>query len=104
MSTPAKLLRLSRFKRRGARAGLLVPIDHGLTMGPLAGIRTLDEVGSWITHPAVAGIVAHKGIVERLAARALLAGTGVMIHLNGMAAFAPESDTKELVTSVRAAR
>jgi len=110
MTLPAKLLRLSRFRRRragaaGAKAtGLLVPIDHGLTMGPLKGIRSIDQIATWITHPAISGIIAHKGMVERLAARDLLSGLGVMVHLNGMAAFSATPDVKELVTSVRSAQ
>jgi class I fructose-bisphosphate aldolase/fructose-bisphosphate aldolase/2-amino-3,7-dideoxy-D-threo-hept-6-ulosonate synthase len=104
LGSPVKALRLSRFRRRGARAGLLVPIDHGLTMGPLDGIRSIDDIARWIGHPAVSGVIAHKGLLERLAARGLLDGIGVMAHLNGMSKLASRPDDKELVTSVRAAQ
>ncbi len=99
----ARTIRLSRFTRRGATAGVLVPIDHGLTLGPLGGIRNLAEIASWIGHPAIAGVIAHKGIVERLGDRGLIQGQGVMVHLNGMSSFAQDPDTKTAVTSVRAA-
>lgn len=103
MEGVAKKIRWSRFLDRLSGRGLLVPIDHGLTMGPLEGLDSLDQMARWMTHPAITGIVAHKGMVERLACHGLLHGKGLMVHLNGMMSIAPRPDQKERLTSVEAA-
>ncbi len=80
-----------------------MPIDHGLTLGPIEGLASTGQIAEWIRSPGINGILAHKGMVERLADRGLLADRGVMIHLNGMSAQATEPDKKERVTSVESA-
>lgn len=94
---------MSRFLYPEIPRGLIVPIDHGLTMGPLSGIRHVREIGTWITHPAITGVIAHKGMAERLVEAGFLAGKGLMIHLNGMSTLGAKPDDKVLLTSVEAA-
>lgn len=103
MEGVAKKIRWSRFLDRQSGRGLIVPIDHGLTMGPLEGLDSVEQMARWMTHPAITGIIAHKGMVERLAGHGLLHGVGVMVHLNGMTSIAPRPDHKEMLTSARAA-
>lgn len=98
-----KNLRLQRFFYPRTTYGLIVPIDHGLTMGPLTGIRSVREMASWITHPAISGIIAHKGIAERLVSARLLDGKGLMIHLNGMTTLGSRPDDKVMLTAVETA-
>lgn len=98
--TLGKKVRWSRFLYPASRAGLIVPVDHGLTVGPLPGLGSTAEMARWLGHSAITGLIAHKGIVERLAARDALRGLGVMVHVNGMSALAPTPDRKELLTSV----
>jgi class I fructose-bisphosphate aldolase len=101
MSVAAKQLRLSRFLDPRSRRGIIVPIDHGLTMGPIDGLQNAARIGSWLSSPGINGVIAHKGMAERLAARGLLGGIGLMVHVNGMHAMAPNPDQKELLTSVK---
>ena len=98
-----KSIRWRRFRSSPSGHALVVPIDHGLTLGPIPGVSSVSDMARWITHPAITGIVAHKGVVERLAARGLLAGVGVMVHLNGMSALSPTPNRKEMLTTVESA-
>ncbi|MBN8720480.1 MAG: hypothetical protein J0H85_13595 [Sediminibacterium magnilacihabitans] len=98
-----KKIRWSRFVNQESNKGIIVPIDHGLTMGPLEGINNVQRIANWIEHPAANGIIAHKGIIERLACRNLLAGKGVMVHLNGMSTLANDPTKKEWLTSIESA-
>jgi class I fructose-bisphosphate aldolase/fructose-bisphosphate aldolase/2-amino-3,7-dideoxy-D-threo-hept-6-ulosonate synthase len=98
----AKKIRQGRFLSPTTGKGIIIPIDHGLTVGPLKGIETTGHMRHWLRSPHIDGVIAHKGMVERLAARGCLTG-GVMVHLNGMTVLAPSPDTKELLTSVEAA-
>lgn len=103
MSSVGKRLRLSRFLVRETKVGVIVPIDHALTIGPIAGLENVDAIASWISTPGITGIIAHKGMVERLADRNLLHGLGVMIHLNGMSQTAPDPHRKEMLTQIETA-
>lgn len=98
-----KEIRWSRFVNQKSKKGIIVPIDHGLTMGPLEGINNVQRIANWIEHPAANGIIAHKGMIERLACRGLLAGKGVMMHLNGMSSLAKDPTKKEWLTSIESA-
>lgn len=98
-----KSLRWRRFSDARTGHALMVPIDHGLTLGPIDGIESVAAVGGWIGHPAITGVIVHKGMAQRLAERRLLASCGVMVHLNGMSTLAPDPDRKELLTDVETA-
>jgi class I fructose-bisphosphate aldolase len=103
MSSAGKTIRLNRFFARRKRAGVIVPIDHALTMGPIAGLENTDAIASWIQSAGITGIIAHKGMVERLGRRNLLSGLGVMVHLNGMSQSAPDPNQKEMLTEIDSA-
>lgn len=96
-------LRLDRFKFPGTDRGLVIPMDHGLTIGPVDGLRSINQIRDWIRHPSICGVVVHKGMAERLAEARLLTGRGVMVHLNGMTTLAPDVNLKAPLTSVEAA-
>jgi class I fructose-bisphosphate aldolase/fructose-bisphosphate aldolase/2-amino-3,7-dideoxy-D-threo-hept-6-ulosonate synthase len=98
-----KKLRLNRFRYRGSPNGLIVPLDHGLTVGPLPGIGNVREMRGWITDPHICGVIVHKGMAERLTEAGLLDGKGVMVHLNGMSTLGAAPDTKVELTGVEAA-
>jgi fructose-bisphosphate aldolase, class I len=103
MNGVAKQIRWSRFLDRRSGRGIIVPIDHGLSIGPVEGLASVEQVSRWIDHLGITGIIAHKGMVERLGSHGLLKGFGVMIHLNGMMSLASMPDRKERLTSVEAA-
>jgi class I fructose-bisphosphate aldolase/fructose-bisphosphate aldolase/2-amino-3,7-dideoxy-D-threo-hept-6-ulosonate synthase len=72
-------------------------------MGPIPGLRTIDELRSWMMHPGVTGLIVHKGIAARLAEHKLTPRGGLMVHLTGMTTLGREPHTKHLLTSVEAA-
>src|SRR5690242_4798515 len=99
-TTVGKTVRWSRFASATSGRSLIVPIDHGLTLGPIEGLSGVREIGRWLRDPAIDGVIAHKGLVARLGTEGLLTGRGVMVHLNGATSIGEEPDTKQLVTSV----
>ena len=100
MGASGTTVRWSRFVSGPGERALIVPIDHGLTVGPIEGLSGVREVGRWIGDPAIDGVIAHKGMLRRLGDAGLLRGLGVMAHLNGATAIGEDPDTKHLVTSV----
>lgn len=95
-----KTIRKQKLKDAASQTAIIVPIDHGYTMGPIDGLRQISDVSKWIHHQAINGIIAHKGIVERLARSGLLGNKAVMMHVNGMPLIAKSPNNKEIVTSV----
>jgi len=95
--------RLSRFQYPHSKHGLIVPIDHGLTVGPLPGLESVRKIREWIHSPAICGVIAHKGIAERLLQAGALDGKGLLIHLNGMSTLGSDPDTKDRLTSIESA-
>lgn len=100
----AKQFRMGRFIDRVSHRGIIVPIDHGLTMGPIDGLENVARIGRWVATRGIDGVIAHKGIAERLVGRGLIDGIGLMVHLNGMHAMAGLPDQKELLTTAAAAQ
>ncbi|TDB59763.1 class I fructose-bisphosphate aldolase [Photorhabdus khanii] len=97
-------LRESRLLFPHSNKGLIVPIDHGLTMGPILGLQNIDAVEPWINNNYVSAILAHKGVLEKLILRgALRPSIGVILHINGMPTISASPDTKILVASIEAA-
>ena len=104
MGYVGKSLRLKRLFYSGRDVGVIVPIDHGLTAGPLPGLRTMPEITKWIGCESISAIIVHKGILERLVAAGYpAASTGVILHLNGMPLLGADADTKHLVTNIETA-
>lgn len=84
----------------GAGSLLMVPLDHGISMGPLPGVTpieaTLDKVAD---HASC--VTVHKGLVKRAAAyRDRL---GILMHLSASTDLAPDPQDKVLVGTVQEA-
>lgn len=98
MSILGQQKRWQHFFKEGHRS-IIVPIDHGLTLGPIPGIETVNEIMSWANDPCIDGIVAHKGMIERLL-KCGLKNKAIMMHLNGMCSIAKNPDRKEMLSTV----
>lgn len=99
----AKKRRLNRFFSRGSKRGIILPVDHGLTLGPIPGLESISKIANLLKHQEINGIIAHKGCLQRLNERDVLSHTAAMLHLNGMTSFAEDPDQKEMVSSVQTA-
>ncbi|CUI08366.1 2-amino-3,7-dideoxy-D-threo-hept-6-ulosonate synthase [Janthinobacterium sp. CG23_2] len=96
--------RVRRILFPDSQRGLIVPVDHGLTLGPIHGMQVTDDLKGWVFNNSISAVLGHKGMIERLIARNMLhPSTGAIVHLNGMANIAPESDTKIMVSNIHTA-
>jgi fructose-bisphosphate aldolase, class I len=83
------------------RRAMIVPVDHGLTLGPIPGMRETEDFARWIGSSHISAVLGHKGLVERLITRNMLhPSTGVIVHLNGMPNLTRDADDKVMVASV----
>ncbi|MCX2778277.1 class I fructose-bisphosphate aldolase [Microbulbifer thermotolerans] len=100
MTEMARKRRWKRFIDQESGKALVVPLDHGLTMGPIPGIHSPEEIERWLSAEIATGVVLHKGYAERIGGGL---GCGMVIHLNGSLNIDEQPDLKQLVTSVEAA-
>lgn len=83
---------------------IIIPLDHGMTMGPINGINDIRNTITKISHTPVNAVVLHKGIISSCAD--LLCQNKnlyIITHLNASIGFSPNSDKKVMVSSVEEA-
>lgn len=93
-----KEIRLNRLFKKSQRL-LAVPLDHGVTVGPIDGLRDIRRVVKAVADGGADAVIVHKGLVKQIAP-SLDAGCELIVHLSASTALAPDPDRKELVTSV----
>src|SRR5512136_1219726 len=90
-----KARRLQRILRDDGRT-VIVPMDHGLTLGPVSGLENMQSTIDSLARGGVDAIVVHKGIAANSDTRRL----GLIIHLNGSTSLSPDPDRKLQVCTV----
>jgi class I fructose-bisphosphate aldolase len=91
------------FNRRTGRA-FVVPMDHGISMGPLPGLYDVRQAVEQMAGTGVNGVVVHKGLVRSVAEPLRQApDLGLIVHLCGSTAQAPDPNEKQLVCTVQEA-
>jgi len=97
-----KKIRLERIINRNSHRTVIIPMDHGVTVGPIEGLADMrTAVGNVVTGGANA-ILMHKGIV-RAGHRGTGKDVGLIIHLSGGTSLSPDPNAKELVCTVEEA-
>ena len=94
-----KQIRLERITNRNSRKTVIVPMDHGITMGPIPGLINMKETVDQIAAGGANAIILHKGIMES-GHRGQGAVVGLIIHLSGSTVLSPDPNAKVLVCSV----
>ena len=98
-----KAIRLNRLRHTLSSRSLIVPLDHGATVGPIEGIAALDVTLGWLseTPGLVQGVVLHRGAMRHGLAR--LAGPvlpPLILHVSASSQVDPEGTTKSIVATV----
>jgi class I fructose-bisphosphate aldolase len=97
-----KAIRLERIFNRNTSRTIIVPMDHGVTVGPIHGIEKMrDTVTDLVEGGANAGLV-HKGQVK-LGHRSQGRDFGCIVHLSAGTCLSPFPNVKRIVTTVEEA-
>jgi len=92
---PGKKRRLERILKQDNRT-VIIPMDHGVSSGPLRGIENMQETINRLVAGGADAVVVHKGIAKRVE----VANTGLIVHLSAISNFSPNSQNKVQVCSV----
>ncbi len=97
-----KKIRLERIIDRNSRKTVIIPMDHGVTVGPIAGLEDMCETVSKVVAGGANAILMHKGIVQA-GHRGTGKDVGLIIHLSAGTSISPDPNAKQLVCTVEEA-
>ncbi|MDK2955782.1 MAG: fructose-bisphosphate aldolase, class [Desulfovibrionales bacterium] len=102
MQNTGKAIRLERIFNRNTKRTIIVPMDHGVSVGPIKGIEDIREtVTKMANGGANAGLV-HKGLPS-CGHRQEGADFGLIVHLSASTNLSPFPNAKVLVCTVEEA-
>jgi fructose-bisphosphate aldolase/2-amino-3,7-dideoxy-D-threo-hept-6-ulosonate synthase len=93
-----KQVRLSRLLRRGRM--LCVPVDHGVSVGPIRGLERLNELARELERGGATSLLAHKGVLRSLERPPRL---GLILHISASTALSSSPNWKVKVSGVEEA-
>jgi fructose-bisphosphate aldolase/2-amino-3,7-dideoxy-D-threo-hept-6-ulosonate synthase len=93
-----KTRRLKKILQKDNRT-VIVPMDHGVTIGPIQGITNMQTITNQLVKGKVDAILVHKGIARRID----IDGAGLIVMLSGMSNLSPNVNAKVQVCSVQEA-
>lgn len=94
-----KSIRLQRIFNRNTGRTIIVPMDHGVTVGPIYGLVDLRDTVNKVAEGGANAVVMHKGLV-RCGHREKGRDIGLIIHLSASTQLSPYPNAKSLVGSV----
>jgi predicted phospho-2-dehydro-3-deoxyheptonate aldolase len=97
-----KAIRLERIIDRNSQRTLIIPMDHGVTVGPIEGLTDMRTAISHMVSGGANAILMHKGVV-RAGHRGSGKDIGLIVHLSAGTALSPDPNAKELVCTVEEA-
>ena len=93
-----KKKRLNRIFRSDGRT-VIIPMDHGVTLGPVQGLVNMQEIVDKLAKGDVDAIVVHKGIAKTVNTGSI----GLIVHLSASTKLGPDPNRKVKVCSVEEA-
>lgn len=97
-----KKIRFQRIINRNTGKTIIVPMDHGVTVGPIAGLIDMPRTVNQVAEGGANAILMHKGMVET-GHRSSGKDIGLIVHLSASTVLAPDSNAKTLVCTVEEA-
>jgi fructose-bisphosphate aldolase/2-amino-3,7-dideoxy-D-threo-hept-6-ulosonate synthase len=77
-----------------------VPMDHGVSNGPIRGLDTIEDTITQLVHGGATAILVHKGIIRSMPSTPK---TGLIMHASGSTTFGGAPNRKMLVGGVEEA-
>jgi len=97
-----KRIRLERIINRNSGKTVIIPMDHGITVGPIQGLEDMRTAISKVVAGGANAILMHKGMV-RAGHRGKGKDVGLIIHLSAGTSISPDPNAKQLVCTVEEA-
>ncbi len=94
-----KSVRLERIFNRNTKRTIIVPLDHGVSVGPIFGVVDLRDTVDKVAEGGANAVLMHKGLPRRTH-RGHGRDVGLIIHLSASTDLSPFPNAKTLVGEV----
>jgi predicted phospho-2-dehydro-3-deoxyheptonate aldolase len=102
MTYLGKRIRIERIQDRDTGKTVIVPMDHGISMGPINGLKNMKDAIHKVAEGGANAIVEHKGLVGE-GHRGKGKDIGLIVHLSASTSLSPYPNVKTLVCTVEEA-
>jgi fructose-bisphosphate aldolase/2-amino-3,7-dideoxy-D-threo-hept-6-ulosonate synthase len=97
-----KTIRLRRIFNHPSGNTVIVPMDHGISLGPVKGIADIRDTVGRLAEGGASAIVVHKGLVP-FVGPSVGDKLGLIVHISASTSLSPDPNRKVLVASPEAA-
>lgn len=102
MSVIGKKIRMDRIMDRNTQRTVIVPLDHGISIGPVRGLLDMKSIVDQIAEGGANAVLEHKGIISS-GYRGFGKDIGLILHLSASTNLGPDPDSKIQVAYVEEA-
>jgi fructose-bisphosphate aldolase/2-amino-3,7-dideoxy-D-threo-hept-6-ulosonate synthase len=99
MSKIGKAIRLERILDRKTHRAVIVPMDHGISVGPIDGLIDMPTTVDKVAEGGANAVLGHMGL-PMYGHRGYGRDIGLIIHLSASTSLGPDPNHKVLVTEV----
>ncbi|MFX1311969.1 MAG: 2-amino-3,7-dideoxy-D-threo-hept-6-ulosonate synthase [Promethearchaeota archaeon] len=97
-----KNIRIERIISRKTNRTIIIPMDHGLTLGTIKGLENLADMVNKVALGGANAVLMHSGMIGA-GHRRYGKDIGLIVHLSGATNLTPDPNRKVLVCSVERA-
>ena len=97
-----KLIRMERIINRSTGKSVIVPMDHGVTVGPIKGLISMGKTVDMVAEGGANAVVGHLGLPLH-GHRGTGKDIGLILHLSASTSLSPDPNHKVLVNTVQRA-
>jgi class I fructose-bisphosphate aldolase/fructose-bisphosphate aldolase/2-amino-3,7-dideoxy-D-threo-hept-6-ulosonate synthase len=99
MFTSGKAVRMERIVDRKTRKAVIVPMDHGVTVGPIKGLVDMSKAVDQVAEGGANSVIGHLGLPKH-GHRSYGRDVGLILHLSAASMLSPKPNKKVLVNTV----
>ena len=99
MFTSGKAVRMERIVDRKTGKTVIVPMDHGVTVGPIKGLVDMSKAVNQVAEGGANAVIGHLGLPKH-GHRTYGRDIGLILHLSAASILSPKPNKKVLVNTV----
>lgn len=99
MTEIGKRIRMDRIMNRETKRTVIIPMDHGVTVGPIKGLHNMKEAVDAVARGGADAVVLHKGIIQA-GYRGYGKDIGLIMHMSASTKLGPDPNDKVPVADV----
>jgi len=99
MTEIGKRIRMDRIINRETKRTVIIPMDHGVTAGPMKGLYNMREAVDAVAAGGADALVLHKGIIQA-GYRGYGSDIGLIMHMSASTQLGPDPNDKVLIADI----